>query len=905
MTQANTIKPVGRFRSINTKMSLIMAAILFVCVAGMVVFFLIDNLRRSVAAEEQRLNSLGSVYRAVLSEPVSNSDKAVTRDVLRSVRDISTLRQAAVHDASGNLLGEMGGGAVLERTVLESGEFGLFEILAKETVRIESEIMHGGKVVGKLRLIADISWVISQFWLQVTIALIAAALTITFAGLIGNMLIRRASRRLSKLASGLADIGTNDTLAYKFTRESNDEVGILVDAFNDMMGRIHDRDVALRASNENLEKKVSMRTSELVIARDEAQNANAAKSEFLAMMSHEIRTPMNGMMVMAQMLAAAPLSPRHLRFAEIINRSGQNLLSIINDVLDISKIEAGKLSIEATPFAIDDILADIHGLFYERAREKSISISYSVDPSVPEILIGDTTRLNQVITNLVNNALKFTDKGGVIIHASTKATNEGLMLHVSVIDTGIGIREDKLALVFERFAQADQSITRRFGGTGLGLSISKRLVEAMGGEISVKSREGHGSTFAFQIGIEADAKTEPDAWFTGTRIKVLMNNAIHQQVLVESLIAHGARVSTDADEARYEILLSDDAQMVDQSKRTALFLEQGLDATEAGYRSRGRLVLALPASRKQISQLARAAEAQDFSSLRASSRTSDRLRTTIEFRGLRALAVDDNTVNREVLLEALSSMQIETDTAVNGEEALAKAKAKNYDIIFMDCSMPVMDGYTATRRLRDREKGTDRRVPIVAITALTERGGREDWRSAGMDGWISKPFTIPAVAARITSLVLKHEGETQEQPVTNENQNLTAKYEAMPLLDEQTVSMITRLGSKGPDPAVRRIRDLFVVQTNNAIEDLSAAGLENLEQVEDVAHMMQSIALSIGATRLSAMAAHIVERAKSGRLVEAEFVSELRHSFEASDQAIAARFGLAASKSPRLAAKNS
>jgi signal transduction histidine kinase/CheY-like chemotaxis protein len=903
MTHANTTKPIGRFRSINTKMSLIMAAILFVCMAGMVVFFLVDNLQRSVEAEQQRLNSLGSVYRAVLSDPVVNNDKAATRDVLRSLRDISTLRQAAVHDVSGALLGEMGGGAVLERTVLNSGEFNIADILSKETVRIESQIVHGGKVVGKLRLIADISWIISQFWLQVTIALAAAAITITFAAIIGNMLIRRASRRLSKLASGLADIGTNDTLAYKFTRESNDEVGILVDAFNDMMGRINDRDRALRDYNDNLEKTVSERTSELVVARDEAQSANAAKSEFLAIMSHEIRTPMNGMMVMAQMLAAAPLSPRHLRFAEIINRSGQNLLSLINDVLDISKIEAGKLTIEAMPFSIDDILADIHGLFFERAREKSISISYSVDPSVPDTLIGDTTRINQVITNLVNNALKFTDSGGVIIHASTTTTTDGLKLQVSVKDTGIGIREDKLALVFERFAQADQSITRRFGGTGLGLAISKRLVEAMGGDITVKSSEGEGSTFSFKIGIEAEPKSEPAAQFAGTRIKILMKDAVQQAALTESLTGAGAKVSTETADERYEILMCDNAQTVDQSSRTAIFLESVIDAVEAGYKGRGRLVLATPATRKQIKQLARAVETQDFASLRAANRTLDRIRTTPEFRGLRALAVDDNTVNREVLLEALSSMAIETDTAVNGEDALAKAKANKYDIIFMDCSMPVMDGYTATRILRDREKGTDGRIPIVAITAMTERDRREDWRNAGMDAWISKPFTIPAVAAHITTLVLKHTVASADQPILSAEQQLKAKFEALPLLDEQTVSMITRLGSKGTDPAVRRVRDLFVLQGNKAIEGLTAAGQDDFEQIEAVAHMLRSVALSIGATRLSAMAAYIEERAKTGRQVDTAFLSELKHSFELSDNAIAARFGLATSALTNRAAK--
>jgi signal transduction histidine kinase/DNA-binding response OmpR family regulator len=893
MKYPTTPNKVSHFRSINTKMSLIMAAILFVCMAGMVAFFLIDNLKRSVEAERQRLISMGSVYRAVLSEPVSRSDKTATREVLRSLRDIASLRQAAVHNATAELLGEMGGGAVLERTVLNSNEFGVGEILTKKTVRIESEIMHGGIKVGSLRLIADISWVIAQFWLQVSIAIVAAAIAITVALVVGNMLIRRASKRLSALATGLADIGTKETLAYKFTRQSNDEVGILVDAFNDMMGRISERDQALRTYNENLEQTVSERTSELVIARDEAESANAAKSEFLAMMSHEIRTPMNGMMVMAQMLAAAPLSPRHLRFAEIINRSGQNLLSIINDVLDISKIEAGKLVIEASPFSIDDILADIHGLFHERAREKSISISFSVDPSVPEVLIGDATRLNQVITNLVNNALKFTEKGGVKIHASTRQVAQGLMLHISVTDTGIGIAADKLAIVFERFAQADQSITRRFGGTGLGLAISRRLVESMGGEISVQSREGAGSTFSFDIAVASEAIPVSATSFNGTKIKVSMSDNIQSESLSDALNSFGAKTTSDTQADTFDILLSDNAEIVDQSSQTALFLEPVIDAGVTGYRGRGRLVLTVPATRNQLRKLADAVAAQDFTSFRAMNKTADRLQNFTMFRGLRALAVDDNTVNREVLVEALSSMGIEADTAVNGQDALAKAASKLYDIIFMDCSMPVMDGYTATRILRDREKGTSKRIPIVAITALTEKAGKDDWRSAGMDSWISKPFTIPAVAERITALVLKHTATSSDQGGLSQAEQFSSKFESVPLLDEQTVSMIARIGSHGTEPATRKILQLFVSNATAAIEQLrQAARDQQTEQMVVIAHNLRSISQSAGAARLSAIAADLEVNLKSGLSADELIFELLQRTYQISQHELAARFGL-------------
>jgi CheY-like chemotaxis protein len=550
------------------------------------------------------------------------------------------------------------------------------------------------------------------------------------------------------------------------------------------------------------------------------------------------------------------------------------------------------------------MLADIHGLFYERAREKQIEISYKVAPSVPDILIGDPTRLNQVITNLVNNALKFTEKGGVSIGVKTSQTASGMKLHVDVTDTGIGIAADKLALVFERFAQADQTISRRFGGTGLGLAISRRLVEAMGGEISVSSREGEGSNFAFDVAVDTEQAAAPAASFVNKKIKVVMRNRFQQNTLVKILAAHGAQVATDPKDKSSNIVLSDDLEIIDASLTTALFVEPAIDAMDAGYKNRGRLSFSIPTSRKQVRQLALALEMQDFTGFRAANRSLDRAQSFIEFRGLRALAVDDNTVNREVLVEALSSMGIEADTAINGEDALVKAKAQDYDVIFMDCSMPVMDGYTATRILRDGEKGTGKRIPIVAITALTERRGKDDWRHAGMDGWISKPFTIPSVAERITTLVLKHEATHLNASEMSDEEKLIAKFEVLPLLDEQTVSMIARLGSKGDSPAVRKIHDLFVTQSTQAIEKLNASNEDDLEEMATLAHMLQSVSLSIGAARVSRMAAHVEDDAKAGKAVPQSFLREMKNCQDLSAQAIAARFGVVNTK-PRTTALKS
>jgi signal transduction histidine kinase/CheY-like chemotaxis protein len=685
---------------------------------------------------------------------------------------------------------------------------------------------------------------------------------------------------LTELAASFADIGNRTDLSQRITRKSDDEVGILVDAFNNMFDRIAERDDNLQAHRDSLEETVEIRTADLVLAKNEAERANAAKSEFLAMVGHEIRTPMNGMMVMAEMLAAAPLSPRHLRYAEIINRSGRNLLTIINDILDMSKIEAGRLELESVPFSIDSMIDDTVGLFAERARENSLSLAFVIDPDVPLLVLGDVTRLNQVITNLVNNALKFTESGGVIVKVTSRSTNGGWANIVfSVTDTGIGIAKDKLELVFERFAQGDQSITRRFGGTGLGLSISRRLVEAMHGEISVASIEGSGSTFTVKVALKIEKPASRNVSFQGRRIALFHNEAIYGHALKSALESMDALVVDAANlqpDTRLDAFFATDEGFASPASfsQVPLFrLVPRLGVTRgANSLDQIKLEFPFPARRAELNQLAQAFEQKDFAQFSISTSSEIDAQILPEFPGLRALVVDDNVVNREVLAEALQQMGATLSFACNGQEALEVMRNQPLDIVFMDCSMPVMDGFAATRQWRAAEAG--KILPIIALTAYSEATAKEDWKTAGMNGFITKPFTIPAIADAITATSGRRASKDMTVTVKNMSPIVRAAQD-VELLDTQTLSMIDLLSKKEGGTVSNRIFGLFLKHGAEGLANLQEAVLNGVdEEIKPLAHALNSMCSSAGASRLAFMCSQMeslssASQASQSQLMEA------------------------------------